>query len=279
MWRQLTAWVGVAFIGIVFGIVYRYFVDDPGEAVFANYLRSALHGTLVSCFGWGANLYFNARASRWMRTWPLPAEIGVRAVAMAVTIGVVIAGLQVLIYDRPFSADWLVHDFPKIIAFAFALSVVFGALFELLRLIGGRVLINVILGRYRHPMREERVLMFLDLAGSTSLAEALGELRMQELLTRFFFDIDAPIVAHGGEVHAYVGDEVIVTWPFTPQVFGGAMPRLLLCRPGPDRGACGVPTGALSARSRGFARPCTPARLSSANAAIPAARSHISATR
>jgi adenylate cyclase len=38
---------------------------------------------------------------------------------------------------------------------------------------------------------------------------------MQELLTRFYFDIDEPIVAHGGEKHAYVGDEVIVTWPLT----------------------------------------------------------------
>lgn len=65
--------------------------------------------------------------------------------------------------------------------------------------------------------------MFLDLVGSTSLAETLGELRMQELLTRFFFDIDEPIVAHGGEVHAYVGDEVIVTWPIAPQLFGGQL--------------------------------------------------------
>jgi class 3 adenylate cyclase len=83
------------------------------------------------------------------------------------------------------------------------------------------VLLNIILGRYRHPTREERVLMFLDLAGSTSLAEALGEVRMHELLTRFFFDIDEPIVAYAGEVHAYVGDEVIVTWPLTAQVSRG----------------------------------------------------------
>jgi class 3 adenylate cyclase len=93
--------------------------------------------------------------------------------------------------------------------------VLFGAAYELTRLIGGRTLLNVILGRYRHPTREERVLMFLDLTGSTRLAETLGEVRMQELLTRFFFDIDEPIVAHGGEVHGYVGDEVIVTWPLT----------------------------------------------------------------
>jgi class 3 adenylate cyclase len=61
-------------------------------------------------------------------------------------------------------------------------------------------------------VREQRVLLFLDLAGSTSLAEAMGELRMHQLLTQFFFDIDEAITAHDGEVHAYVGDEVIVTW-------------------------------------------------------------------
>jgi class 3 adenylate cyclase len=70
-------------------------------------------------------------------------------------------------------------------------------------------------------VREERVLMFLDLAGSTSLAEAMGELRVQNLLTRFFYDIDEAIVAHGGEVHAYVGDEVIVTWPLDEKMSGG----------------------------------------------------------
>jgi adenylate cyclase len=43
----------------------------------------------------------------------------------------------------------------------------------------------------------------------------MGELRIQELLTRFFFDIDEVIRAYGGEVHAYVGDEVIVTWRVT----------------------------------------------------------------
>jgi adenylate cyclase len=45
-----------------------------------------------------------------------------------------------------------------------------------------------------------------------TLAESMGELRMHQLLTRFFYDIDEAILAHGGEVHAYVGDEVIVTW-------------------------------------------------------------------
>ena len=104
---------------------------------------------------------------------------------------------------------------------AFFAALLVGVIFELTRLVGNRVLFNVALGRYRRPVREERVLMFLDLAGSTSLAEAMGELRVQNLLTRFFYDIDDAIVAHGGEVHAYVGDEVIVTWPLDERMSGG----------------------------------------------------------
>ena len=118
-----------------------------------------------------------------------------------------------------------------------------GVAFELTRLVGSRVLFNVALGRYRLPVREARVLMFLDLAGSTSLAEAMGELRVQNLLTRFFYDIDEAIVAHGGEVHAYVGDEVIVTWPLDEDV-GRTLHRLLFCDRGHHRGEGGfLPAG------------------------------------
>jgi class 3 adenylate cyclase len=221
MRRHIAPLIVIAAAGFAMGAVYRYLWDDPNEASIANFIRSGVHGMMVAGSGWGCHLFLNLRASRWLRKWPLLAEIALRAVVMATTVAAVIAGLQVVIYYRVPSAIWLVVEFPRIIAIALVLSVLFGAVFELTRLVGGRVLINVILGRYRHPAWEERVLMFLDLAGSTSMAETLGEVRVQELLTRLFFDIDEPIVAHGGEVHAYVGDEVIVTWPFTAHVSGG----------------------------------------------------------
>jgi class 3 adenylate cyclase len=126
-----------------------------------------------------------------------------------------------LLYWHGIETFWLGEQFPKIVAAAFVGALLVGVIFELTRLVGSRVLFNVALGRYRVPVREERVLMFLDLAGSTSLAEAMGELRVQNLLTRFFYDIDAAITAHGGEVHAYVGDEVIVTWPLDERMSGG----------------------------------------------------------
>jgi adenylate cyclase len=221
MRRVVTPLIVVAVVGATAAVAWRYLWDDPSEASVANYLRSGVHGLAVAIAGWGCHLYFSSRASGWLRRWPLLAEVGARAVAMAVTIGAVIVGLQMVLYGQALEATWLVANFPGIFALAFVLSVAFSAVFELTRLIGGRVLLAVILGRYRHPIREERVLMFLDLAGSTAMAEALGEVRMQELLTRFFFDIDEPIVAHGGEVHAYVGDAVIVTWPLTGEGAGG----------------------------------------------------------
>jgi class 3 adenylate cyclase len=197
------------------GGIYRYFVDDPGEATLANYLRSSLHGMGVALAGWSVHLYFTSRGSGWVTKWPLAVELFIKSVVMAVVVTAVAMALQAVLYGRQIDAAWLAGDLPRIVGIAFVMSMLISSLYELTRLIGGRVLFSVILGRYRRPTREERVLLFLDLVGSTSLAESMGELRMQELLTRLFFDIDDVILAHGGEVHAYVGDEVIVTWRVT----------------------------------------------------------------
>jgi class 3 adenylate cyclase len=221
MYRSIIPTVVVAVFGLLLGITVRYFVDSPLEASVANYLGSGLHGMGVALAGWATHLYFASRRSEWISRWPLLIDLAVRSAAMAVVIALAVLGLEPLFHWHRIEANWLVDKFPTIVAAAFSSSLLIGAIFELTRLVGSRVLFNVALGRYRSPVREARVLMFLDLAGSTSLAEAMGELRVQGLLTRFFFDIDGPIVAHGGEVHAYVGDEVIVTWPLDERMSGG----------------------------------------------------------
>jgi adenylate cyclase len=212
MRRALTPWIALAVFGLVAGGAYRYFADDPSEATPANYLRSGLHGMGLTLSAWAVHLYFTSRSSEWVRRWPLVIEIVVQSAVMAIVVATVAIGLEVVLYGHGIEAAWLAAGFPRIVGVTFAGSVVIGALFELTRLIGSRVLFNVIIGRYRRPTREQRVLLFIDLVGSTSLAESMGELRMHQLLTRFFYDIDEAILAHGGEVHAYVGDEVIVTW-------------------------------------------------------------------
>jgi hypothetical protein len=72
MRRGLPQLIVVAAVGLAFGMVYRYFLDEPSEASVANYLRSGGHGISVALVAWGANRYFNLRASTWLRTWPAP---------------------------------------------------------------------------------------------------------------------------------------------------------------------------------------------------------------
>jgi class 3 adenylate cyclase len=73
-------------------------------------------------------------------------------------------------------------------------------------------------GRYHRPTAEERIFLFLDLEGSTTLAERLGSARYFELLRRFVDDLTDPIVASRGEIYQYAGDEVVVTWPLAEGV-------------------------------------------------------------
>jgi len=81
------------------------------------------------------------------------------------------------------------------------------------RVIGTRQLANVILGRYRTGIYEERVFLFLDIESSTQMAEELGDLGAYDLISTFYFDIDEAILDHNGEAHRYIGDEIVITWP------------------------------------------------------------------
>ena len=96
-------------------------------------------------------------------------------------------------------------------SFAFTMAVIF--VNDVASLVGPRVLTNIVLGRYHHPVREDRVFMFLDVRGATALAERIGDERAHEFLTRFFFDIDAILRRWNGEVVTYLGDGVMITWP------------------------------------------------------------------
>jgi adenylate cyclase len=83
-------------------------------------------------------------------------------------------------------------------------------------LLGPGVLFDFAAGRYYHPRKEERTLLFIDMRSSTAIAERLGEARFLDFLNRFVFDVSVAIAEAGGEIHKYVGDEVIATWPLAP---------------------------------------------------------------
>ncbi len=45
------------------------------------------------------------------------------------------------------------------------------------------------------------------------IAEKIGDQQFFELLKEVYYDITEPIIQSFREIHQYVGDEVVITWP------------------------------------------------------------------
>lgn len=93
--------------------------------------------------------------------------------------------------------------------------------------LGPGVLWNWLIGRYHEPREERCVFLFLDLRGSTALAERLGDRRFSALIRDAFFDITPALLEHGARVSHFIGDEVVLYWTIRK----GA-------RPGPEFARC-----------------------------------------
>lgn len=80
------------------------------------------------------------------------------------------------------------------------------------QIVGERTARSIMLGRYHRPRTEERFFLFIDIVGSTPVAEKLGALSVHRYLNRIFQAAADPIDDSRGEVYQYVGDEMVITW-------------------------------------------------------------------
>jgi class 3 adenylate cyclase len=89
----------------------------------------------------------------------------------------------------------------------------FASLFVSLRLtVGKQAFLYLLLGRYRQPVEETRMFMFVDIASSTALAEKIGHVQFHQLIHAFWCDVSDAILAAKGEIYKYAGDGAILTW-------------------------------------------------------------------
>jgi adenylate cyclase len=141
-----------------------------------------------------------------MRRLPFALHIGLRSVVYAALI---VAGLFGGALAVPGVSTGVTT---RSVLFSVAVSIGFNLVTGARELLGPGVLFKFVSGRYHRPRVEERVLLFVDLESSTKIAERLGELRFLDFLNRFVADVTDAIVEEGGEIHKYVGDEVIALW-------------------------------------------------------------------
>jgi adenylate cyclase len=124
-------------------------------------------------------------------------------IVQALQLGEIIAGLPLETSSQNF---WFSFIYSAVI------SVLMNLGFGIANIIGLRALLNFITGRYHSPVEENRFVLFVDIAGSTGLAERLGGVGIHRFLDRTFRLLTLAVVDYRGEVLDYVGDEVIVTW-------------------------------------------------------------------
>ncbi len=94
----------------------------------------------------------------------------------------------------------------------FPLVVLQHIMLQILNKFGPGVFWKMVRGKYYRPKTEDRIFMFLDLNGSTTIAEQIGNEKYHDLLKEFFADITNSILDHGGEIYQYLGDGIIIDW-------------------------------------------------------------------
>jgi len=114
-------------------------------------------------------------------------------------------------YRNTFETPWLVQKIPEWII-----------LFVLTQLIIGinekyspGVFFDIIVGKYVQPKDERRIIVFIDLKDSTTIAEKLGHKEYFKFIRDFIYYISTGLMEYGGRIYQYVGDEIVVSWPDT----------------------------------------------------------------
>lgn len=206
-WLMIT--LGMAFSGVLYGLVVY-----PGEPMIIGGIFASFMGVPLIAFE--RHLLFRP-LSRRIERLPTPVFIVSALVIYEVLMSAGYALAAVLMWSLGFIqpkalADIIVMPF-HVFLYALAVCALIVFILRVRDLLGHDVFTSMLISRYRTPVKEERVFLFIDLADSTSFAEKHGDLRAQQFLKALFAAFAEPVRRHKGAIDDYIGDAAIVTWP------------------------------------------------------------------
>jgi adenylate cyclase len=204
---RVLAWICVA--GVVAGIVFNVV---QGHTTLTGMVVGISYGLSLSGVLGGIELFvLEGPLGAWFSGLSFTANLMVRsAIYAAITVAIQLLQLGERIAGLPLEASS--DTFWSGLVYSAVISVVINLARGISNIIGPRALLNFIAGRYHSPVEESRFVLFVDIAGSTGLAERLGGVGIHRFLDRTFRLLTLAVVDYRGEVLDYVGDEVIVTW-------------------------------------------------------------------
>ncbi len=208
-WATLARVLAVTVpMGAVIGFGLGWLIGGPGVSLLAGAVIGLLitAGMVAFNVSWAVGLI-----PRGWREAPFLVVLLTRSLVWlaVITLGVSLPLLTIARISLDELAD---QGFVTSIAASFVAALLVNFVGQVSGLLGRGVLVGLVLGRYHRPREEVRVFLLLDLRDSTQIAERLGNLRYHAFLGRFISDVSASAARHRGDVHRYVGDEVILTW-------------------------------------------------------------------
>jgi adenylate cyclase len=207
--RKLRLLAGFLAFGAIAGFAFNF---AQGRLAPRSVLAGMSYGMLISTSLGFVQLFVLEGPMRvWLSGLSFATDLIVRSAVYAAVIAIIqglelgerIAGLPLGMSSQIFWSSFV---------YSAVLSVVMNLGLAISNIIGPRALLNFVTGRYHSPVEEDRFVLFVDIAGSTGLAERLGGVGIHRFLDRTFRLLTVAVEDYRGEVLSYVGDEVIVTW-------------------------------------------------------------------
>ena len=208
--RRLRLMAGMMTGGVLGGLL---FVISRGHTTPADLGAGVAYGVLISFALVTIELFIaTGPVQDWFSRQSFSVTLLLRsALYAAVIIPIQYFELGSLLIGQ--ALDTSRQDFWTATIYSAVISVLLNLARGIVNLIGPRAFLNFVTGRYHAPLEESRFVLFVDIAGSTGLAERLGGIGIHRFLDRTFRLLTLQVADYRGEVLHYVGDEVIVTWP------------------------------------------------------------------
>jgi adenylate cyclase len=203
--RRLAAVLLAMAIFACLGLVTTAAVGRPIEI---GALNALLIGAGIGLF---EEFYVQSPRGNWMRAMH-PLRVIVIEILVVMVLYLVALHITHVVLGRLDDLPVVYRRLPYGLAFFTAFSIVGILMMRVAHFVGLRTLLDLIIGTYHRPVEERKVLLFLDINGSTALSERLGALTMRAFVRKFLSDLSPPIVDHGGDIYLYKGDGLIAIW-------------------------------------------------------------------
>ncbi|HEY8069667.1 MAG TPA: hypothetical protein VIF38_12360, partial [Burkholderiales bacterium] len=206
---RVKLYLRILAVSAVIGAVYGAVLTPAGAAPLLSILIGIGNGLIVAGAIAGIEIFLLREGSSAKKLLHLPfiAVVALKSLAYAAIVTTVVVGsgrLLALLLPGLFALAPLAPLNPRAemmtIGVSLATTLIFVIVLQAAGLVGRRTFRDLMLGRYRRPRAERRFFLFVDVVGSTAIAERLGPLQAHRFLSAVFSAAAEPIAACGGEV-------------------------------------------------------------------------------